>query len=38
MYENVREEPPKLPNMLSIFGVGSTNCKVFQIFESKFGG
>jgi hypothetical protein len=38
MYESVKEEPPKLSNMFSIFRVGSTNHKVFQVFESKFGG
>jgi hypothetical protein len=38
MYESVKEEPPKLSNMFFVFRVGSTNRKVFQIFESKFGG
>jgi hypothetical protein len=33
MYESVRKEPPKLPNMLLVFGVGSIICKVFQNFE-----
>lgn len=37
-YESVKKEPQKLPNMFSIFKVESTNYKVFQIFDSKFGG